>query len=59
MKAGTGDWVMCEVKGTELSRSPSLEDCFCKFNALLMVSVSWSDSGSEIDGFGVGEMFFF
>lgn len=44
-----------------MSRSPSLEECFCKLHALVMVSVPWSDSGSETGGFGMdgGEVLIF
>lgn len=58
MKARAGNWVVCEVEGNGVSGSPSLEGCFSKLCALVMVSVLWSYSGSETRGFGGGgEMF--
>lgn len=43
-----------------MSRSYSLERCFSNACGQMMVSVPWSDSGSETGGFGrVLTLFFF
>lgn len=46
---------MCQVEGNGVSWAPFLE-YFCKLHARMMVSVSWSDTGSETGGFGEGGM---
>lgn len=57
LKAGAGSCVVREVERNWVSGSCSLERCFserCFSNACgqVMVSVPWSDSGSETGGFG-------
>lgn len=59
LKAGAGSWAACEVERNRVSRSYSLERCFSNACGQMMVSVPWSDSGSETGGFGRVLVFFF
>lgn len=59
LKAGAGSWAACEVERNRVSRPYSLERCFSNACGQMMVSVPWSDSGSETGGFGRVLVFFF